>query len=167
MRAPFAPRAWRVGAIGVLLAAVPVFAEAQQTRMTVTGWPITVTGTTGGDFEGGAVPLGTTSITVDARTNATPFSPRVTTVEVRCIPACPRTGTLPLAGVQWRRDDQVSWTTLTTGYAFVEQRQVTFNGATDAWTRTLEWRYLLNWITNPPTPATEFRIEFTLIVTAP
>ena len=167
MRVRPALHAWRAGAIGVLLAATPGIVRAQQTRMNITGWPLTMATTTGADFEAGAVSLGTTSITVDARTNMPPGSPRTTTVAVSCLPACPRTGTLPLAGLQWRRDDQVSWTTLTTTNVVIEQRQILFNGTNDPWSRTLQWRYVLNWLTNPPTAATQFRIQFSLTVTAP
>lgn len=167
MRVRPALHVWRAGAIGVLLATAPALVRAQQTRMNITGWPITRTTTTGADFEAGAIALGSTSVTVDARTNGPPLSPRTTTVAVSCVPACPRTGTLSLAGLQWRRDDQVGWTTLTTTDVVVEQRQVFFNGANDPWTRTIEWRYVLNWLTNPPTAATQFRIRFRLTVTAP
>ena len=73
----------------------------------------------------------------------------------------------PLAGVQWRRDDQVTWTTLTTGYVTIEQRTATFNGVNDPWSRTILWRYQLNWTTNPPTAVTAYYVRFRLTVAAP
>lgn len=148
---------------------LPRAASAQwNTVLTLSGWPLTVTSTSGADFAAGAVSLGATGFTVDATTNLFNFfSTRSTTVEVQCVAPCPRSGTTTATGLQWRRDDQATWTNLTTAFVEVEQRTLTFNGANDPWGRTMLWRYQLNWTGNPPAPATQFRIRFRLVVAAP
>jgi hypothetical protein len=152
--------------ITLILALAPD-AGAQNTVLTVTGFPLSVTSTTGADFETGSVSLGTTSFSVNATTNAG-FATRTTTVSVRCSAGnCPNTGTLSLTGLQWRRVDQATWNQLTTTVAAVETRQITFNGANDPWGNSIEWRYLLSWTANPPTAMTRFRIRFQLTTTSP
>jgi hypothetical protein len=152
---------------GLLLLAFPALAPAQQTSLTLAGFPLTTTSTTGGDYEAGAVSIGSTTFTVNATSNFPTLSPRTTTVYVTCRAACPRSGTLSINGLQWKRADQVAWTTITTGYVVVESRSVTFNGANDPWTQTVQWRYLLNWTTTAPTAASSFYIRFRLEVAAP
>lgn len=158
-----------LGSFVALVVAVPRTASAQwNTVLTVTGWPLTVTSTTGNDFEAGFVSLGTTSFNVDATSNLFNwFNTRVTSVEVQCVAACPRTGTLSATGIQWRRDDQATWTNLTTAYVEVEERTVQYNGTNDPWSRTMQWRYLLSWTAHPPTAASQFRVRFRLVVSAP
>ncbi len=138
-----------------------------RTVLTTSGWPISATSTTGADFENGAVSIGTTTVTVDATVNNTGFSNRTTTVEVLCLAPCPSSGTLPLSGLQWRRDDQVTWTTLTTAFVVIETRSLVFGGLNDPWSRGILWRYALNWTANPPTAPTAFPVQFRLTVTAP
>lgn len=149
------------------LVAAPGLQAQWNTSLTIAGWPLTATTTDGAAFEAGGVLLGTTTFTVDATSNFIFFPNRATTVEVRCVPACPRSGTLPLSGVQWRRNDQAAWTTLTTTFVTVESRTLTFNGANDPWSQSMHWRYALSWTANPPTAASQFRIEYRLTVAAP
>lgn len=153
--------------VALLLALVADPLAAQRTRMTIAGWPLTAASTSGADFEAGAVQLGATTIGVESRSNNPPLSPRTTGIYVRCVPACPRTGTLPLAGLQWRRDDQVTWTSLTTSDVLIEARQVTHGGLNDPWSRSMQWQYALDWLTTPPSPTAEFWVIFTLVVTPP
>jgi len=153
-----------------ILAVVAAPAAAQRgrrTTLTVTGLPFTVTQTTPADFDAGSVILGTLTFTVDATSNRPAFSPRATTVSVRCFAPCPATGTLNAAALQWRRGDLGTWNTLTTAQALVETRNVTFNGPNDPWSNTIQFRYLLNWATTPPTAATQFRVQLQLVVAAP
>jgi len=157
---------WRALLAG-LLVSVSQDAGAQRTVLSLSGWPRTVTSTSATDFEAGFVLLGATTFTVDATTNTPVLTSRSTTVAVQCVPACPRTGTLPLAGVQWRRNDLATWNTLTTAYVPIETRTLVFGGVNDPWTQTLQWRYALNWATNGPTAASQFRIRFRLTVAAP
>ncbi len=138
-----------------------------RTVLTTAGWPISAASTTGGDFESGAVSIGTTSFTVDATVNNTGYTNRTTTVEILCLAPCPSSGTLPLTGLQWRRDDQVTWTTLTTVFVLVETRSLVFGGLNDPWSRSILWRYTLDWTTRPPTAATAFPVQFRMTVTAP
>jgi hypothetical protein len=155
-------------AAGVLaLLAVP--GEAQGGRRTflyVTGLPLTVTSTTAADFEAGAVQLGALTFTVDLTANNPAFSPRSTTVELRCF-ACPAVGTLDPAGLEWRRGDLGTWTPITATFAFVEQRIAFWNGADDPWSNTIHFRYLLDWATSLAGPAAEFQLELQLTVAAP
>lgn len=142
--------------------------EAQaRTTLTVSGWPLAAASTSAAEFEAGSVALGSTAFTVDLVATNPPLTSRSTMVEVQCVPACPRSGTLPLAGLQWRRDDQATWTTLTTAYAIIETRTATFNGTNDPWSRTMLWRYALTWAGNPPTAVSEFRLRFRLTVAPP
>lgn len=159
---------WRALLAGLFVVSVARDAGAQRmTSLTISGWPLSVTATSANDFEVGFINLGSTTFTVDALSNQPVFTLRSTTVEVQCVPACPRTGTVPLAGVQWRRNDQANWTTLTTGYVPIETRTLAFNGVNDPWSQTLHWRYALDWATNPPAAASQFRIRFRLTVAAP
>jgi hypothetical protein len=148
------------------LATRAIGAQAR-TTLTVSGWPLTAASTSAAEFEAGAVALGSTAFTVDLVATNPPLTSRTTTVEVQCVPACPRSGTLPVTGLQWRRDDQATWTALTTAYAIIETRVATFNGANDPWSRTMYWRYALTWAGNPPTAQSEFRIRFRLTVAPP
>lgn len=155
--------------LALLVAALATRAvEAQaRTQLTVSGWPLTSTTTSAADFEAGAVALGSSTITVDLTDTNKPLTDRSTTVDVQCVPACPRSGTLPLTGLQWRRDDQATWTALTTAYVIIESRTSTWGGVNDPWSRTMYWRYVLTWAGNPPTPQSEFRLRFRLTVAAP
>jgi hypothetical protein len=150
--------------------AFPRAAAAQLafTQLSVTGFPLTNTGPSLLDFDAGSVSLGSTTFTVNLTLNLFGnFSPRVTAVNVRCNPACPASGTLPLAGLQWRRADLATWNTLTTAFAPVETRTATFNGTNDPWSNSLFWRYQLSYTGTPPTAATQFNVQFQLQVTAP
>lgn len=164
---------WRALLAGTLVVAVLLVvavheaAAQRQTSLAIAGWPLTAASTSATDFEAGFVLLGATSFTIDALSNTPAFTLRSTTVSVQCVPACPRSGTLPLAGVQWRRSDQATWTTLTTAYVPIETRTLSFGGVNDPWSQTVQWRYALDWATNPPTAASQFRIRFQLTVAAP
>lgn len=150
--------------VAVSTVAASTAANAQATTLTLAGWPLAVTSTNGADFEAGAVSLGSTSFIVDATTSG---PTRITAVQVQCSGGCPTSGTLGVTGLQWRRDDQATWTQLATAYVTIESRSVTFNGANDPWSRTILWRYVLGWTTHPPTAATQFRVRFRLVVTSP
>lgn len=157
-------------ACALLLCAAARPAHAQigrRTQLTVTGLPFTVTQTTPADFDAGFVILGTLTFTVDATSNFPSFSPRLTTVNVRCFAPCPSSGTLSATRVQWRRGDLGTWNNLTTTLSPVEARTVTPGGANDPWTNTIQFRYTLAWASVPPTAATQFRVELELVVTAP
>jgi hypothetical protein len=156
-----------VGALAVSAAAPARAQGGRRTALAVTGLPFTVTQTTPSDFDAGSVILGTLTFTVDATANTPVFSPRATTVNVRCFAPCPASGTLNAAALQWRRGDLGTWNTLTTTLALVETRNVTFNGANDPWSNTIQFRYLLSWAGTPPTAATQFRVELELVVAAP
>lgn len=143
-------------------------AQPPRTVLTVSGLPLSVTNPTADDFDAGSVSLGSSAFTVDLTTNGGGgFSPRVTTVSVRCTSTCPSSGTLPVASLQWRRADLGTWNTLTTAFVAVETRTATFAGANDPWSNSIFWRYLLSWTTRPPAAATQFRLDFQLQVTAP
>ena len=148
--------------------ALPRVSEAQgnrRTGVTITGFPRTVTSTTPDDFDAGFVSLGSTTFTVQLRTNAGAggFSPRVTTVNVRCGAPCPGTA----GQLQWRRADLGVWNSLSTAFNTVESRTATFNGINDPWTNSIEWRYVLLWATTPPAAQVQYPIDFELVVTAP
>lgn len=158
--------AWRLLAA---LLALPAAAHAQwDTDLALAGWPLAAGGTTANDFQAGFIALGTTSFTVDAtRNNGNRFPVRITTVEVQCVAPCPFSGTTVVTGLQWRRDDQATWTALTTAYGAIEQRTLTYGGLNDPWSRSMHWRFALDWATHPPAAATQFRIRYRLVVAAP
>lgn len=152
----------------LLIASVAAVAQAQGNRRTVlaiTGLPLSATSTSPNDFDAGSVSVGSHAFSVDLTTNTggAGFSPRQTTVNVRCAAGCPA----DVTNLQWRRNDLGTWNTLTTTFAQVETRTATFNGTNDPWNNTLFWRYLLNWTSSPPAAAVTFLIEFQLVVTAP
>ncbi len=153
--------------LGSALVASPSGAQGnRRTNVTVSGFPLTVASTTAAAFTAGAVTFGTTSFTVDLRTNSGGggFSPRVTTVQVRCGAGCPAS----VAQVQWRRADLGTWNSLSTVFTTIEARTATFNNpASDPWSRSMEWRYVLLWATTPPSAQRQFSIDFQLVVTAP
>lgn len=154
------------------LLAAPTLLDAQgnrRTTLTTSGFAMTVNGASTTDYDAGAVSIGNTTFTVDLTTNSGGggFSPRVTTVNVRCNTPCPTSGTLPLGGLQWRRNDLGTWNTLTTTFVLVESRTATFGGTNDPWNNTLVWRYALTWAGVPPTAATAYQVQFQLVVTAP
>ncbi|HKS07560.1 MAG TPA: hypothetical protein VJR92_14755 [Gemmatimonadaceae bacterium] len=150
-------------------ALTPVDASARQnTRISLSGFPLQVLTTTGADFEAGFVSLGTTSFSVNATTLSLLFVNRTATVAVLCdAGSCPNAGALPVSGLQWRRADLATWNTLTTSPVDVETRSMTYGGTNDPWGNSLVWRYLLNWTSNPPAAMTRWRIRFQLTVTAP
>jgi hypothetical protein len=164
-------RAWF--ALGVVVAAVllPQRGEAQgnrRTRLTITGFPLTVASTTIAQFDAASIIIGNTTFTIDLRTNngGGGFSPRVTTVRVNCFAPCPTTGSLPVGSLQWRRSDLAVWNPLSTAPVVVETRTGVFNGANDPWSNSMQWRYVPNWVNTPPGSAS-FRIQYSLVVTAP
>jgi hypothetical protein len=169
--------AWRAGALlcgALALSAVPAGAQGgpppgvgRRTAITVSGLPFNVTAITPADFDAGFVILGTMNFTVDATGNNPAFSPRVATVNLRCFAPCPATGTLAATGLQWRRGDLGTWNALTTTLTLVQSRPMTFNGANDPWSNTVQFRYLLSWATTAPAPVTQFQLEVQLVVTAP
>lgn len=156
-------------AVGVLALAAPEGAAqmgGRRTFLTITGLPLTVAGTTAAQFEAGSVTLGAFTFTVDLTANNPNFSPRATTVQIRCFAPCPTSGALSPTALQWRRGDLATWNTLTATFVTVEQRTATFNGANDPWSNTIALRYLLDWATAAPTTG-EMRIQMQLTVTAP
>ncbi len=151
-------------------AAAPLEGQGnRRTSLTVTGLPLSVATTTTADFDAGSVSLGSMSFVVDLRTNVGGggFSPRVTTVQVRCGAPCPTSGTLTVGALQWRRSDLGVWNALTTAFVTVETRTAAFNGVNDPWGNSIFWRYALTWTGTPPTAATAFQLEFQLTVAAP
>ena len=158
-----------VAAVALALGAPSaVESQGRRTVLSVTGLPLTVTSTTAADFDAGSVTLGSAVFTVDLTTNSGGgFSPRLTTVDVRCGTPCPASGTLAAGSLQWRRNDLGVWNALTTTFVFVEQRTATFNGTNDPWSNTLFWRYVVSWTGNPPAAATAFYLEFQLTVATP
>lgn len=168
-----APRGLRHLVAGVLVLLCPVLAEGQGRRLTelaVAGFPLAITETTVADYDAGAVALGSTTFTVDLTRNAGGggFSPRQTTVNVRCASPCPTSGTLDGSALQWRLLSSGSFVPLTTAFALVESRVAAFNGANDPWSNSIVWQYALDWATATPTAVDAvFTIEFELVVTAP
>lgn len=160
--AAFGP--WAALAVLLVGLAAPVEAQGRRTVLTIAGLPLAVTSTSPNDFDAGSVSIGSNTISVDLTTNSGGgFSPRVTTVNVRCAVGCP----VGVTNLQWRRDDSGVWNTLTTTFAFVESRTATFGGLNDPWSRSLFWRYELTWTGSPPAAVTTFNLEFQLVVTAP
>ncbi len=141
----------------------------RRTSLTVAGAPLVATGTTTTDIDAGSIALGAVSLTVDLTTNTggTGFSPRVTTVQVRCRLPCPASGAAAVANLEWRRADLAVWNPLTTTFVTIESRTATFAGTNDPWSRQVFWRYTLGWTTTPPRSATVFNIDYQLTVTAP
>jgi len=165
----------RTATLGAAIALVSLLASGlsaqgnRRTEMTIAGFPLTSTSATPTEYDAGSVTLGSTTISVNLTTNsgAGGFSPRVTTVSVRCNTPCPATGTLAAAGLQWRRSDLGTWNAISTVFNLVETRTATFNGTNDPWSNTIFWRYVLTWTGVPPTAATSYYIQFQLQVSAP
>ncbi len=155
-----------VGLSCAFLAARPAAAQ-RNTVLAVTGLPLQVTTTTANDFDANAVILGTFAFTVNLTSNSPSFTPRQTTVQVRCESPCPNTGTLQETSLQWRRIDLGTWNTLTTGYSTIEVRDAVYNGTNDPWGNSVQWRYNISWTGTPPTALTRWRIRLRLQVAAP
>lgn len=137
-------------------------AQPARTALTTSGLPLLVTGTTGADIEAGFVLLGSSTFVVEGEGRTRDF-PRTTTVEIRCGLPCPATGTA-LNALQWRRDDQVTWTSLASTFTTVESSGMAAPGS---WGRTIFWRYVLDWTASPPSANTQFLIDFQLVVSSP
>lgn len=155
-----------LSALAVSLLAGTLSAQGnRRTNVTISGFPLTVTGTSTTDFDAGFILFGQTSFTVDLRTNsgAGGFSPRSTTVSVRCGTPCPASG----GQVEWRRVDLGTWNALTSAFADIETRIATYNGTDDPWARNVEWRYVLDWATTPPGGPIQIPVDFQLVVAAP
>lgn len=142
--------------------------EAQgnrRTALTVTGLPLSLTATSTTDFDAGSVNVGTVNFNVNLTTNTGGggFSPRVTTVQVRCGATC----TGAFNRLQWRRNDLGVWNTLSTTFVTIETRTATFNGANDPWANSIIFRHLLAYATDAPSGPTAYTLQFQLVVTAP
>lgn len=166
-----APLRWPLAAAFALVACLvmpsaSVGAQPSRTSLTTSGLPLAVVSTTGADFDAGFVLLGSSTFTVEG-TGRTKDFPRTTTVQIGCGVPCPATGTAALNALQWRRDDQVTWTTVGTGFTTIEARAMLADGTDNTWGRTLFWRYVLDWTTTPPATDTQFLIDFQLVVTSP
>lgn len=158
----------RRGACAALaLALVAGASEAQNRRtvLTVTGLPLSVTQTNTAAFDTSNVPIGTVTFTVNLTTNTGGggFSPRRTTVQIRCN-AC--TGNF--ARIQWRRGDLATWNTLSNTYVTIDNPVLAFlGGPTVEYTNTLAFRYQLAYASDPPSGPTSYQLQFQLVVTAP
>jgi hypothetical protein len=158
--------------LAILFALAPALISAQgnkRTTLAVAGFPLSGTASATTDFDAGAITLNNTTITVNLTTNSGGggFSPRVTTVNVRCNTPCPASGTA-LATLEYRNvTNSGPWIPLTTTFQQVDSKTVAFNGADDPWVATVGWRYALAWQTSAPATATAFYIQFELAVTAP
>lgn len=159
--------------LAMLIALVPALAAAQgnkRTTLTTTGFPLSATTNTTTDFDAGSTTIGNTTFTVNLTTNSGQggFSPRVTTVNVRCNTPCPASGTAA-ATLEFRNvTTSGAWTGLTTTFQQIDSRTVAYgNAAQEPYTVTVGWRYGLTWTGNPPAAATAFYIQFELVVTAP
>ncbi len=151
-------------AVALLGSSTALAAQNRRTVLTVTGLPMTVTGTTTTAFDAGSVTVGTVSFTVDLTTNAGGALPtRVTTVQVRCGPAC----TGAFGRIEWRRNDLGVWNPLTTTFADIETRTATIDGVNDPWGNSVVFRYALAYATDPPSGPTAYTLEFQLVVAAP
>jgi hypothetical protein len=149
----------------------PSHLHAQRTKMSITGFPLTFAAPTGADFEAGSITSATgVTFTVDATTGAT--TQRTATVAIRCGAPCPTTGTKSLSHLSWRRADLSTWNVLTTTDTQIETRLM-YRGqplpaSNDPWSNTLYFKFLLNWLTDPPSAtANSYNIIFTLTVTVP
>lgn len=160
-----AARTWGAALVVLLIGlAAPVEAQGRRTVLTITGLPLAVASTSPNDFDAGSVSIGSNGFSVDLTTNSGGgFSPRVTTVNVRCAVGCPA----GVTNLQWRRNDLGTWNTLTTTFALVESRTAAFSGVNDPWSNSIFWRYQLTWTGSPPAAITTFNLEFQLVVTAP
>jgi len=155
----------RIAVLALLLA--PAALSAQRVNLNVTGFPIAFPTPTGADFAAGYIESSTvTTFTVDAQTGP-PSLLRTVTVSVRCRTPCPATGSKAAGTLQWRRADQATWHTLTTANSPIESRPMQRNTLNDPWSNSIVWRFLLDWQTDAPGPASRFDIVFTLTVTSP
>lgn len=153
-----------VAAVVVLtVLATTATAQNRLTQLTVSGFPLSDTETSIAELDAGSIALGSTDFTVDLLTNAgNPFRNRYTNIEVICAAPCP----VDVTRLQWRRADQATWNSLSdVNWTSIEVRLATFNGTNDPWSQTVFWRYLVDWTTSPPAPATEYRIQFRLTTT--
>jgi hypothetical protein len=145
----------------------PAPASGQQTRLTVTGFPIVFSQPTADDFDAGSIASGNPiTFTIDARTGGT--TQRTTTVSIRCASPCPAQGNKPVNTLQWRRADLATWSALTTTDASIEARLVFRNGTNDPWSNSVFFRFLLDWVGDPGSGALQqYNIIMTLTVTLP
>jgi hypothetical protein len=156
-----------VSAVLTAASATTVSAQAQRTRLFVTGFPVSFPTPTGADFANGFIVSATaTTFSVDAQTGTR--SQRTATVSIRCALPCPTNGgPKPLATLKWRRADLSTWNTLTTSDVQVEQRAMVRQGQNDPWSNQIFWRFDLDWGADQPGSATAFNVVFTLTVTVP
>ncbi len=153
-------------AVALLGSSVAVDAQGnRRTRLQVTGLPLTLSATSTTDFDAGSVTIGTVNFNVNltSNTGGGGFSPRVTTVQVRCGATC----TGAFNRLQWRRNDLAVWNTLSTTFVTIETRTATFNGTNDPWANSIIFRRLLDYATDAPSGPTAFTLQFQLVVTAP
>jgi hypothetical protein len=151
-----------------LIVLVPEAAPAQavMTRLTVSGLPMVMPAPTGTDFVNGSIESAPISYLVEA-IGGPVFSPRSTSVSIRCALPCPTSGTKAMASLQWRRGDLGAWSPISTGDVLVEQRWMVMDLFNDPWTNTILFRFLLDWSTDPPGSSGEFNLVLTLTVVAP
>lgn len=154
-------------AVALLGSAASLEAQNRRTVLTVSGLPLTIAASaiSTTHFDAGSITIGTVTFAVDLTTNngGAGFSPRVTTVQVRCSGVCPTN----VARIQWRRNDLAVWNALTTAYVTVESRTAFWAGTNDPWSNTMIFRRQLAYDTDATSATQQYRLQYQLLVTAP
>ncbi len=151
-------------AVAALLGGAALPLRAQHTALTVTGLPASFAAPTGADFSLGYVvyPANTT-YTIGGK-NWAAGQTATETVTIRCSAPCPVSGPKAPATLQWKLLGDATWHTLTTAYVTVEVVTLTATVARDdpTWSNTIQWRFLLDWTSDPPGALTTFTINLQL-----
>lgn len=132
--------------LSLALLASPLAAQNPVTSLTLAGQVITFPAPTAADYINGFV-NSATGVTFTVNATAGNQS-HTTTILIRATSAN-LGGGKPLADLQWRRSDLVTWNSITSVNAAVEARTVVRNGTNDPWNNTIFFRMILNWATDP------------------
>jgi hypothetical protein len=140
-------------------------AQLQQVQLTISGGPASFPAPTASDLTAGSL-LSSNALTYQAHTSVEPAVGTLTSqVYIRSSSAT-LGGAKPVAHLEWRRDDDVTWHALTTTDAVVESRTTSFNVSGHTWTNTVHFRVALHWVGDPPATYTG-NLVFTMTAAQP
>jgi hypothetical protein len=138
-----------ISLFGTLLAPSTGVAQLQQVELTISGGPASFPAPTAADLTAGSL-LGSNALTYQAQTSEEPAVGTMTTrVFVRSSSAT-LGGAKPVADLEWRRGDEVTWHALTTTNAVIESRATSFSVTGHTWSNTVHFRMALHWVGDPP-----------------
>jgi hypothetical protein len=139
-------------ALAISIATLALCAHAGHAQTTValafSGGSVAFPAPTTADLTAGSLDA-TDPLLFEVTTSTEPVGSFTTRVYIRSSSAT-LGGGKPVADLEWRRDDDVTWRQLTTTDVLVESRTTTGLVAGHTWSNSIRFRVALHWTSDPP-----------------